>query len=93
MRSIIFSFALLMASTTINCVDKSKTQGKKVTAQLTEYQIFAQKYEAAFGEKPSAQVWNLGKDSCMGSGCGPCGTDCDTIGKNSCQSCSMCQGY
>jgi hypothetical protein len=77
MRSIIFSFALLTASATINCTDKSKAQGKKITSQLTEYQVFAQKYEAAFGEKPSDQVWNLGK------------ADCDT---HSCVACSSC-GY
>jgi hypothetical protein len=79
MRLIIFSFALLTISATVNCskssctyksscVYKTDTQDKKVALQLTEYEVFAQKYEATFGEKPS-DVWNLGKESC-GSACG-----------------------
>lgn len=69
MRSIIFSLALLATGATTNCaksscVYKSDTEDKKIASQLTEYEIFAQKYEATFGERPSDQVWNLGKKSC-----------------------------
>jgi hypothetical protein len=74
MRSIIFSFALLATCATVNCskpscIYKPDAQDKKNTTQLTEYQIFAQRYEAAFGEKPSTQVWSLGKDTCNTSNC------------------------
>ena len=76
MRSIIFSLVLL----TINTISFAKSpnkenkmrcgilmsneQSKSTDSQLTEYEVFAQKYEATFGEKPSDQVWNLGKKSC-----------------------------
>ena len=71
MRSIIFSLALLATGATTNCaksscVYKSDAGDKKIVFQLTEYEIFAQKYEATFGEKPSAQVWNSNKESCGG---------------------------
>jgi hypothetical protein len=64
MRVIIFSSALFIVSAAI-CN----------SPQISEYEVFAQKYEATFGEKPSDQVWNLGKESCS-SGCsggGGCG--------------------
>jgi hypothetical protein len=69
MRSIIFSIALLSLSMTINCEKSSYThqpevQDKRVASQLSEYEVFAQEYEATFGEKPSDEVWNLGKESC-----------------------------
>ena len=69
MRIIIFSLALFGLSSTINCAKSSciylsEPQDKKVASALSEYEVFAQKYEATFGEKPSDQVWNLGKKSC-----------------------------
>ena len=77
MRLIIFSFVLLATGATTNCtksscVYKSDAGDKKIVSQLTEYEVFAQKYEATFGEKPSDQVWNLDKKSC-----GPTCSRCD----------------
>ena len=63
MRLIIFSCALFAVSAAI-CN----------SPQASEYEIFAQKYEITFGEKPSDQVWNLGKESCDTCGnCRACG--------------------
>ena len=63
MRLIIFSFSLFVVSAAI-CN----------APQASEYEIFAQKYEITFGEKPSDQVWNLGKESCDTCGnCRACG--------------------
>ena len=71
MRSIIFSFALVSVGATINCSKIQNTDTSKKTP-LTEYQIFAQKYEAAFGEKPSREVWNLAADACRSHACAAC---------------------
>ncbi len=61
MRLIIFSCALFAVSAAI-CN----------SPQTSEYEVFVQKYEATFGEKPSDEVWNLGKESCSCGG-GACG--------------------
>ena len=76
MRSIIFSFALLSVSAHINC---SKLTSAKTThaTTLTEYEIFAQKYEAAFGEKPSDQIWNRGDKNNKASCSKCCGNACN----------------
>ncbi len=52
MRLIIFSFALCMVSG-VMCD----------SPQTNECEVFAQKYETTFGEKPSEQVWDLDKET------------------------------
>ena len=46
------------------------------STQVSEYEVFAQKYEATFGEKPSDQVWNLGKEDCSTACKGGCVSKC-----------------
>lgn len=69
MHLIFFGLALLTFNSAISgakpsCVYKSETQDKMVVSQMSEYEVFAQKYESTFGEKPSAQIWNLDKETC-----------------------------
>jgi hypothetical protein len=67
MRLIIFSCALFAVSAAI-CN----------SSQISEYEVFAQKYETTFGEKPSDQVWNLDRGTGDGDGIHMrCGIICD----------------
>lgn len=77
MRSIILSLALFVVVPSVNCkksscIYKADGEDKKIVSQLSEYEIFAQKYELTFGEKPSDQVWNSRNKSCGARCCSNC---------------------
>lgn len=50
-----------------------------VESQVSEYELFARKYEAVFGKKPSTEIWNLGNKQCARA-CSSqqCKTGCST---------------
>jgi hypothetical protein len=75
MRLMIMSLTLCGMTVAIHGAKKSvvKTVKETSASQLTKREMFVQKYEAIFGEKPSDQVWNLGqKADCNASDCSVC---------------------
>lgn len=75
MRSLILSLALISTTASIYCTTSESSQPVIAKTELSEYEVFAQKYEAAFGEKPSNQIWTLGNKQC---GSLQCRTGCST---------------
>jgi hypothetical protein len=68
MKSIFLGLSLLMLTTSMHGVNLMQ----KETQTLTSREVFTQKYEAIFGEKPSDLIWSSEKDRSRDPQCRCC---------------------